>query len=119
VGRDYPIFEVGGWRFGINICYDGRFPEAASTLARQGARLLCYPHNNMLLPDVADRWRQKCVDNLRLRAAETGCWVVSSDVVGEHEAMLSHGCSVVISPTGDLVARVDEASEGVAVFDLR
>jgi predicted amidohydrolase len=117
-GHDYPVFEVGGWPFGINICNDANFPEAAAMIARQRARLLCYPINNMLPPDVAARWRSRSVDNLQRRAAETGCWVVSSDVVGEHEAMCCHGCTCIVNPSGDLVARVAEDGEGVAMLDL-
>ncbi|HEV8392360.1 MAG TPA: carbon-nitrogen hydrolase family protein [Dongiaceae bacterium] len=116
-GFDCPIFEAAGWKFGINICYDANFPSAAAKIASQGARLICYPINNMLPTEVADRWRSKSICNLRRRAAETGCWVVSSDVVGEHEAMVCHGCTCVVSPAGDVVARVDEGHEGVVLFD--
>ena len=117
-GRDCPMFETGDWRFGVNICYDGMFPEAAAMLRCQGARLICYPVNNMMPPDAAARWRLKTVDVLRCRAAETGCWVASSDVVGEHDTMLCHGFTCIVNPAGNLVARVTEGSEGVAVGDL-
>lgn len=116
-GRDYPIFEAGGWKLGINICYEANFPEPAAMIARQGARLLCCPINNMLPADIADRWRGKSLDNLRRRAVETGCWVIASDVVGKRGAMLCHGCTCIVSPAGDIVARVDEGNEGVALFD--
>jgi predicted amidohydrolase len=116
-GHEYPIFDCAGWKFGINICYDANFAEAAATLSRQGARLICYPLNNMLPPDVADRWRDRSVESLRRRASETGCWVVSSDVVGEHEAMNCHGCTCIVNPAGEVVARVDEGREGVVLFD--
>jgi predicted amidohydrolase len=117
-GHECPAFEIGDWRFGVNICYDGAFPEAAATLRGKGARLICYPVNNMMPPDAAARWRLKTVDILRSRAAETGCWVATSDVVGAHDAMLCHGFTCIVNPAGDLVARVAEGSEGVAVFDL-
>ena len=117
-GRECPVFEAGDWRFGVNICYDGFFPEAAAALSGKGTRLLCYPVNNMMPPDAAARWRPKTVDILRRRAAETGCWLASSDVVGEHDAMVCHGFTCIVNPAGDLVTRVVEGSEGVAMFDL-
>lgn len=116
-GCNYPIFQAANWKFGINICYDANFPEAAAAVGGQGARLICYPINNMLPPEVADRWRRRSIDNLRCRAIETGCWVMSSDVVGTHEAMLSYGCTCIINPAGKVVTRVDEGNEGVALFD--
>jgi len=32
-GRESPVFERNGVRYGVNICYDANFPEAAATLA--------------------------------------------------------------------------------------
>ena len=82
------MFELDGLRFGINICNDANFAVPALRLSGQGAELLCYPLNNLLLPATADKWRGKSVENLRQRALDTGCWVVSSDVVGEHAGKL-------------------------------
>ena len=117
-GDAYPVFEVAGWRVGINICHDANFPEAALRLGAQGAQLLCYPLNNMLAPATAARWREKSVDNLFQRARDTGCWVVSSDVVGASGDKLSHGCTSVVAPDGTLAARVAEDVVGAAVFDI-
>ena len=118
-GSGCPIFEVAGWKFGINICYDSNFPEAAALIAAQGARVICYPINNLLPPEVAERWRYKSVESLRQRALETRCWVMSADVVGEHQSLICHGCTCIVDPAGEVVARVDEGSEGVAMFDLK
>ena len=37
-GGDYPVFDVAGVRFGINICYDTQFPQAAAAVAATGRR---------------------------------------------------------------------------------
>lgn len=68
---------------------------------------------------MAERWRYKSVESLRQRAIETGCWVMSADVVGDHQSMLCYGCTCIVNPTGEVVARVDEGAEGVAVFDIQ
>jgi predicted amidohydrolase len=117
-GTASPIFNRSGWSYGINICNDANYPACAAELSQQGARLLCYPLNNMLSPATAEKWRSKSIDNLRQRAMETGCWLVSADVVGEHEGKISHGCTCIVAPDGRVVARVAEGQEGVAVFDI-
>ncbi|MYM88634.1 carbon-nitrogen hydrolase family protein [Rugamonas sp. FT82W] len=117
-GRDAPVFHKSGVVFGINICYDANFPESARRLSGQGARLICYPLNNMLAAATAEKWRSRSVENLRQRAVETGCWVASSDVVGTAGEQISFGCTCIVDPQGTVVARVAEGAEGVAVFDM-
>jgi predicted amidohydrolase len=67
---------------------------------------------------TADQWRDKSVQNLRQRALDTGCWVVSADVVGRHGERVSHGCACVVRPDGSLAARVEEGGEGAAIVDI-
>jgi predicted amidohydrolase len=117
-GSDYPVFTIHDWRFGINICNDANFPDTALNVSRQGARLLCYPLNNMLLPKNATKWRSKSVSNLQARAVETGCWVMSSDVVSHHGSQMSYGCTCVVSPSGNVVTRAPEEVEVAVLFDL-
>ncbi len=117
-GDDEPVFGTHGWSFRVNICHDANFPDAALRLSRQGARVLCYPLNNMLRPSTAEKWRKKSLKNLRRIATASGCWVVSSDVVGGHDDLVSHGCTCIISPDGQVVRRAPEGQEGVVLFDL-
>ncbi len=117
-GTEFPIFSVNDWLFGINICNDANFSESALRLSRQKARLLCFPLNNLLPPDTAYQWRKRSLENLRQRALETGCWIVSSDVVGEHNGEMSYGCTCIVNPGGEVVERVSEGIEGVALWNL-
>ncbi len=117
-GRTSPVFERDGVRYGINICNDANHPDAARSLADQGAAVICYPLDNMLPPDTAARWRSRSVENLRARAVQTGCWIVSADVTGSQGALLSHGCTMIVRPDGTIAARVPEGIEGVAICDV-
>jgi predicted amidohydrolase len=42
-GKEFPIFEINGFKIGINICYDNSFPENPAALAKQGAEILLAP----------------------------------------------------------------------------
>ncbi|WP_066726932.1 carbon-nitrogen hydrolase family protein [Sphingomonas pituitosa] len=117
-GAEFPVFTRSCLRYGINICNDANHPEAAARLVEQGAQLILYPLNNLLRPAIAERWRAKSLANLVARARETGCWVVSADVAGSCGGRLSYGCTVIVSPGGDVIARVRELDEGVAMVDL-
>jgi predicted amidohydrolase len=118
-GSAFPVWDIGDWRFGINICSDLRRSELAQTVANRGAGLICCPMNMMLTPAKVSRWREPCLAGFRDCARQTGCWVVSSDVVGTNsEGWASYGCTVIVDPQGRVVQRVDEFVEGVTVFDL-
>ena len=117
-GSDFPTFVRSSTRYGINICNDANHADAAERIQRQGAELILYPLNNMLRPATAERWRERSLANLVDRARQTGCWIASSDVTGASDGLLSYGCTAIVAPDGDVVARVPELREGVAVYDM-
>ena len=117
-GTGCPIFERSGIRYGINICNDANYPDAAKHVADQGASIILYPLNNMLPRQKAGRWRQKSVANLIARARQTGCWITSADVIGGTGDSLSYGCTMVVNPDGNIVTCVSEGVEGATVFEM-
>jgi predicted amidohydrolase len=117
-GLDYPVFSLFGARIGVNICNDANFPEAAAAVASQGAQVIFMPLNNRMRPSKAEAWRARHIANLQTRAAETGCWVVSADVVGSGGSLISYGCTAVVSPGAEVCARVAEGSVGRAVYEI-
>jgi predicted amidohydrolase len=117
-GTESPVFSVGGLTFGINICYDARFADGAQALAEKGAQVIFYPLNNRLARDKAIGYREKHVSNLVSRAKETGCLVVSSDVVANNAKTLGYGCSAIVIPGGEIHARVPELTAGMVTVEL-
>ncbi|MFS8044667.1 carbon-nitrogen hydrolase family protein [Rhizobium sp. BR 314] len=118
-GTDFPVWEEGYWRFGINICADLRYPYTARRLAQKGAGLICNPINLMLRPHKAERWHTPGISSLQMCAKHTGCWVMASDVVGGNaDGWVSYGSSAIVDPNGVVVAKAKPYSEDVLVFDL-
>jgi predicted amidohydrolase len=117
-GGDSPIFEIAGLRFGINICYDTNFPEAARKVADLGARLIVCPANNMHRRSAAEALKD--VHNLVRgeRCRETGLWLVSADVTGERGGRISWGPTAVLNPAGEVVAQLPLEKPGLLVFDI-
>jgi predicted amidohydrolase len=118
-GTEYPVFEIKGYKFGINICYDANFPEASKKLIDQGAEVLFYPLNNELKKESAEKWRYKPVENLIQRARETNAWVVSSDVIIETNETTGYGCTVIVNPEGKVVEKVAELEEGLLLSEIQ
>ena len=118
-GHSYPVFDLCGIRFGINICYDTRFPEAAAAVADKGAQVLLVPRQNMMPRERALEWRDKHNAYSRERVRETGMWLVSSDVTGQRgEDRIGLGPTCAIDPSGTVVAQVPLGSPGAVTVQI-
>ena len=118
-GTDFPIWEEGNWRFGINICADLRYPYTARRVAKKGAGLICNPVNLMLRPHKAEMWHKPGISGLQICARHTSCWVMASDVVGSNDdGWVSYGSTAIVDPNGVVVAKAKPYCEDVLVFDL-
>ena len=118
-GTDYPTFDLHGLRFGINICYDTNFPEAANAVASQGATLLLVPSQNMMKQQAAEAW--KCRHNaIRAeRVRETGMWLVSADVTGRRDAgRVAYGPTSIMNPDAEVVSQVATMAVGMVVAKI-
>ncbi len=111
-GQDYPIFEADGLIFGVNICFDLQFAEAAAGVAGQGATLLVCPCNNMLRTHTAEDFKHKHNAIRADRCRETGLWLLSADVTGARDGRISYGPTAVIDPAGHVVAQAPLNVEG-------
>lgn len=117
-GRDSPVFEVAGLRFGINICYDSNFPEAARKVADGGASLIVCPANNMMHRKTAETWKAAHNAVRGERCRETGLWLISSDVTGERDGRVAWGPTAVLDPAGEVVAQLPLDQTGLLVVDI-
>jgi predicted amidohydrolase len=117
-GRDTHVFQIAGLRFGINICYDTNFPEAARKVANLGASLIVCPANNMLLRKTAEALKDVHNSVRGDRCRETGLWLISADVTGERDGRISWGPTAVLNPTGEVVAQLPFGNPGLLVFDI-
>ncbi|HIB83317.1 MAG TPA: carbon-nitrogen hydrolase family protein, partial [Chromatiaceae bacterium] len=105
-GDDISIVDVLGWRVGLSICYDLRFPEHYRMLSALGADILLVPAA-FTLQTGKDHWEVL----LRARAIENQAFVMAPAQWGCHsESRTSWGKSMVVDPWGCVVAQVAEKS---------
>jgi predicted amidohydrolase len=107
-GDEIVLTEAAGWKIGLTICYDLRFPELYRLLALAGAELVAVPANFTLRTGMA-HWHAL----LRARAIENAVYVAASGQIGEPtRGRPSYGHSLVVDPWGAVIA---EASDGETV----
>ena len=123
-------FNVGdtgfkAWRtkfgtVGVAICWDQWFPEAARSMALQGADLLLYPTAIGSEPQEAGgletkaMWRRAMVGH----AVSNSCYVAAANRVGREDDATFYGGSFVSDYMGEMLTEADEVSETVIYADL-
>ncbi len=95
------IFEIGGVKAGLLICYDVEFPEWTRTLALAGAELIIVP---TALPKSAANER---VSRLMIptRALENQCTIIYAGLCGSENALEYQGGTCIAGPGGEDLAR--------------
>lgn len=92
----FRVWELPFGRIGLNICYDGSFPESARALKLLGAQLIVLPTN---WPDLYLKTEQ-----IRLRALENHVNYIAVNRVGTERGVVFPGGSVAAGPRGELLA---------------
>ncbi len=98
-GQDSHVFDIGGCKVGVVICFEGWFPESARELTLRGAQIIC--HSALICSTTS-------LDIMRVRALENDAFVAVANGVqtetSRGEAVRFRGESRIIDPEGDLLA---------------
>jgi predicted amidohydrolase len=132
-GREPVVITVDGVGVGLTTCYDLRFPELFTTLARRGAQLITVSASWASGRGKLEQWTLLA----RARALDSTSYIAAAGQAYPGEPLASSaptgvGGSLVVSPFGDVVAsagadpqllvadialeRVTEARETIAVL---
>jgi predicted amidohydrolase len=96
--------EVDGWKVGLSICYDLRYPELYRLLAVEGCEALTVPAAFTLFTGK-DHWEVL----LRARAIENQCYVIASNQWGSFaDGKAAYGRSSIIDPWGIVLAQAPD-----------
>ena len=106
--------NINGKRLGLSICYDLRFPELFQQYQAQSCDMITVPSAFTYKTGQA-HWEIL----LRARAVETQSFVLAANQGGLHDdGRETWGHSMIIAPTGEILAEVTESGPGVAVAEL-
>ncbi len=95
--RPFAVHDLGDLRLGMNICYDGSFPEAARVLTLLGADLIILPTN------WTTEARAACFLP-EARALENHVYYLAVNRVGEERGFCFAGRSRLIDYRGEVLA---------------
>jgi nitrilase len=110
-GRTPVVVDADGWRIGLSVCYDLRFPELYRALS---------PVDLIVVPSAftyatgAAHWEVL----LRARAVENQCYVLAPAQGGRHEnGRRTWGHSMLVDPWGEVMGVLAEG-EGLVSGNL-
>jgi N-carbamoylputrescine amidase len=122
-GDRFAAFDTPVGRLGMMICYDKAFPEAARTLALDGAQIVvcvsAWPGSaTNPAPDLAqDRWKRRFDLFDRARALENQIVWLSANQAGTFGSLRFVASAKVVDPGGDVLADTGVAA-GLAVAEV-
>jgi len=118
----FPVFEAFGGRVGMCICNDRRWPETWRVLGLNGAELVVLGYNTPLhYPPAPEHDHLQYFHNdLSLQAGcyQNGLWAVGVAKAGLEEGCELIGGSLIVAPTGEVVARAATQGDEVIAAEI-
>jgi len=121
----YLVFDSRYGKFGVLICWDEWFPEAARILALKGADFIFFPSAIGSEPDNPDLdTSQTWLDAIKGHGIHNNFYVCACNRVGREDAedgsgyMEFYGRSFVSDPWGRVVAEAKQGEEAVLTAEL-
>lgn len=113
-GNTSEVFRTELGNIGIEVCYDGRFPELTRILSLKGAEIICclwaipggLSNANSIAPDVNGlKYRSYT------RAQENGVYFISANRAGYSGETQFLGHSAIAAPNGTIIASSETVDE--------
>lgn len=112
-GDSVTLFETPWGKFGLEICYDIRFPELTRKMAKEGALLVIVPAAFNLTTGPA-HWELL----FRSRALDNQIFMLGTSPARNPQASyIAYGHSIAVNPWGQVIAKLDERP-GILLADL-
>jgi len=109
-GEEIVTFDLDGFRVGLAICYDLRFPELFRILALRGADLIVLPAA-FTMTTGKDHWEIL----IRARAIENGVYMMAPGQVGhDGTGKWCYGRSMIVDPWGTVLATAPDAETTIS-----
>lgn len=112
-GNELSSLAFGGFRLGLSICYDLRFPEVYRRLAVENEA-------NVFI--ISSAWPFPRVEHFRIlataRAIENQSYVVSANRIGTDDGTSFCGASAIIDPYGVIIAAASSDREELIHADI-
>jgi NAD+ synthase (glutamine-hydrolysing) len=114
-GTRYPVYQMDGVIFGVNICEDIWYPEGPATIqALAGAEFIININASPYHIGKAG-FREKM---LSMRASDSSVIVAYLNTVGGQDELIFDGRSFAVDQDGEIIASAKQFDEDLIIVDL-
>ncbi|AFZ71218.1 putative amidohydrolase [Caldisphaera lagunensis DSM 15908] len=106
----YEVFDFKGFKIGIMVCYEVRFPEIARSLTLKGAEVIIIPSAWVKGYNKEEHW----ITLIKARALENTVYVATSNQIGN----IYTGITSFVDPLGVILHRMNE-DEGIIIGEVK
>ena len=119
LGREFPVFEKRGVKYGIIICLDSVYREPAHITALNGAKILFCPGFNRVSNNERMLHYLKRKGHFISRAFDNNCWLVVSDIIwDENDNQICPGYACILNDDGEIVSIAEPFSESILTYSI-
>jgi len=117
-GKEIPLFNYQGVRFGIQLCYDAHFPDLSTHMAVKGAEVVFVPHASPR--GVAIDKHRSWMRHLPARAYDNSLFVIACNQTGDNNKGLHFpGNAMAIGPSGHILEEWTTGEEALHFIALK
>ena len=113
-GQGAVVFDVGGLKFGLNICEDAWFAEPARTAKAAGAQVLCVLNASPFHLGKIEEREQR----MSIRAKDVGMSLLYVHMTGGQDEVVFDGASFAMDAAGHVMARAAMFEESLSFVDV-
>ena len=107
------VYDIGGMKVGMMVCFDWFFPETARLLALAGADVIAHPSNLVL------DWCQK---SMVTRCLENNLFAVTANRYGSEtrqgKELTFTGGSQITAPRGEILSSAPVKGESISIVEI-
>lgn len=117
----FPVYRYQDALVGMLICNDRRWPEAFRVLGLQGAEIVALgfntPTENLHYPEPPAQRVQQHLIMAQAMAYQNSVWLIETAKAGFEDGFRMFGNSVIVAPTGEIVAKTTSEDDEVIVHE--
>lgn len=117
-GNRLNVIDYRGIRYGLQLCYEGHFPEVTQAQALAGAEVILIPHASPREnpEEKLERWLRY----LPARAYDNTVFLIACNQAGPNNGGLTFaGVALIIGPKGDVIAQKTGLEDDLVTADLK